>query len=759
MKQVVLQAFEHQDYPFEELVKRIPSARDVGHNPLFDVLFTMLHQDRSSLQLKDLLITPFEFDTGLTKFDLIFEANDYGEAIQFCIDYSTALFRHETIEGFSHYYRRILQAIIANIDVKLCDIDFLSEQEQQYLLVDVNENKEFWSGETTLHQLFETCAQQQPDNIALVYLDKSLCYGELNARANQLARALHARGVGLDTRVGLMCDPSLELLIGLLGILKAGGCYVPLALDAPQARLNYIVADSKIGVLVTKREFIEQIEFAGDVIDIEHDLDGIENTNLPALGTAKHLAYVIYTSGTTGKPKGVMIEHRQITSRLLNSFPLFACSVQDTWTLYHSYSFDLSIWEIFGALFYGGRLVIVSRECAQDTQAFLQLIANEYITMLCQTPAACYRLVRAASAATASQTSVRCLFIGGDALQPQHLASWHQQYPNTRLINIYGPTEISIVATYKEITTEDIKHNRCLIGRPLPGTTCYVLRDERFLLPPGMIGELFVGGYGVARGYLNLSELTAERFIPALHNYQERLYKTGDLVKRMPDGDLEFIGRSDGQVKIRGLRIELGEIEAWLLTHEDVQEVVVASFKDAEGIQELYAYVVGKKPLSAAILSAHLAKNVPLYMIPSHFIFLAEIPLTEHGKINRQALPKSNVIHSFERIYVAPRTHHEHLMVVIWQQVLEIPRIGVTDNFFEVGGHSLKAMRLAADVRDALGVYVPLRTIYEHPTIQQMLENINKPGHVEDDKQPVRLLNAPSSAAPALFCFPPMGGG
>nr|WP_268893041.1 non-ribosomal peptide synthetase [Paenibacillus lutrae] len=578
----------------------------------------------------------------------------------------------------------------------------------------------------TLHELFEEQATKRPDCIAVVCGDDSLTYGELSKRAKRTAFELRARGVGPDTIVGLMMERSVDMVIGILAILQAGGAYMPIDPEYPEDRIRYMLEDSGATLVVTDGANAGRIPLTtGSVITVgragESEEEQLpENSSGYLQGTqSHHLAYVLYTSGTTGRPKGVMIEHRNVVQLLFHEGFPFDFNENDTWTLFHSCSFDFSVWELFGALLYGGKLVVVDKETTRDPVAFASLLRREKVTVLNQTPTAFYQLLNV-EAGLAADLPVRVVIFGGEALTPARIRAWYDAYPQVKLVNMYGITETTVHVTYKELNAEDFQREASPIGRTLGPLQAYVLDAQRRLQPVGVTGELHIGGAGLARGYLNRPDLTAERFVPNPFVPGERLYKTGDLARMLPDRTLEYGGRADYQVKIRGHRIELGEIEARLLAIPGIREAAVLAWDGGSGQQELCAYLVASEAVTASSVRKNLSLTLPAFMLPSQVVMLDGLPLTVNGKLDRAKLPRPERGTSRGEGATPPRNEWEAQLAALWEELLDVEAIGMEDDFFELGGHSLKATQLAAQMRQRWGIEMPLQQIFATPTVADM---------------------------------------
>ncbi len=594
-----------------------------------------------------------------------------------------------------------------------------------------------------IHQLFEEQVALAPQAVAVVFENQQLTYGELNDRANQVAHYLQTLQVGAETLVGISVERSLEMIVGLLGILKAGGAYVPLDPTYPEERLAYILEDAQVAVLLTTADLAGSFAaYAGALVCLDQDWSKISaqpTSNLPSPVTPDNLAYIIYTSGSTGKPKGVLIPHSNV-GRLFEATEdwyhfdrLAEPNRQDVWTMFHSYAFDFSVWEIWGALIYGGKLVVVSFAVSRSPQEFWELLQREQVTVLNQTPSAFRQLLRVATGFNISdKLSLRLVIFGGEALDLQSLEPWFAKYGDVQpqLVNMYGITETTVHVTYRPIRSADLQENSgSVIGCPIPDLELYILDEERQPVGVGIAGEMYVGGAGVARGYWNRPELTAERFIqnPG-QGKSAKLYKTGDLARYLPNGDIEYLGRIDHQVKLRGFRIELGEIEAVINQHPLVEEAVVMVREDQPGDQRLVAYLVTNTgvALNIAELRESLKQQLPDYMVPAALMTVESIPLTTNGKADRSALPQPANLASDQANFVAAGNSIEETLTEIWAEILQLDQVGVADNFFDLGGNSLLGLRVIAQIQERFELQVSVVRLYQYSTIRSMGQYLAK---------------------------------
>ncbi|MGD2088778.1 MAG: amino acid adenylation domain-containing protein, partial [Candidatus Aminicenantes bacterium] len=764
VKEKTLEAFENQEYQFEDLVEKLSVNRDTGRNPLFDVMFLLNTVDAGSdgtavdedaAARGTVRGAPGDI-TGTAKFDLTLAGTEINQKLAFSFQYRTKLFKKETIERFAGYFKNIISAVTENIGIKLVEIEFIPAGEKRQLLYDFNKTRTRYPRDKTIQQLFEKQVKRNPERSSVTGMGHMLTYRELNEKSDQLAGLLREKAVKPDSIVGIMMEPSLEMITGILGILKAGGAYLPLDPDYPGERIRYMLADSRAHLLLTSRGLSGEGKGVGSLsLELppnDVNIIFIDDFNLdPLTGGIHHsssnthhpenLAYVIYTSGTTGTPKGSLIRHRNVVQLMFHDNYLFDFDSNDVWTMFHSYCFDFSVWEIYGALLYGGKLVLIPKMTARDPEQYLEILKKEKVTILNQTPAAFYNLARQElKSPPGKKLNLKYVIFGGEALTPVRLKHWQEKYPGTKLINMFGITETTVHVTYKEIGDSDIELNTSNIGRPIPTLSTYVMDKNLKLVPIEAAGELCVGGLGVCRGYLNRPELTEEKFTGNPYKPGERLYRSGDLGRLTKNGDIQYLGRIDQQVKIRGYRIELGEIESRLLLHPEVKEAVVMargrttgiSNADEEGDKYLCAYIVSGKEFSAAQLRDFLLEKLPGYMIPSYFIQLERFPLTGRGKIDRSALPAPGYISLRSHVeFSAPGNAVEEKLVEIWEQVLGRDKIGINDNFFELGGDSIKTIQVAARMNEA-GYKVEVKDIFREPTISGLSPFVKKIKRISD---------------------------
>ena len=738
VREMTLGAYAHQDLPFEHLVDIVQPERSMSHSPLFQVMFVLQSsQGPSSLPpaetaFSGLRFSPVELESASAKFDLTLSLHESDEGLCGTADYDVDLFDAGTIERLVGHYEQLLWAIVRQPAKRLSQLDILTERERHQLLVDWNDTARSWpsSPDTCLHDLFEAEARRRPQAPALVFMDRVLSYGDVNDKANRVARCLIAHGVRPDILVALCVDRSPEMVIGVLGILKAGGAYLPIDPTYPQDRIAYMLDDSAVEVVITQRHLAQRLplgERQRVLLDSEPHAHALADSFLDFAGddidrrsvglSPRHLAYAIYTSGSTGQPKGVLIEHRGWVNLAHSQGEFFAIDQDSQVLQFASLSFDAAASEIAIALTRGAALHLVPEYVTKSPDGLAEVISRSGITHATLPPALLPNLDRSQLA------SVTDLIVAGEAISREEADRWAE---GRHLYNAYGPTETTVCATAARV-----QPGRLHAGRPLPNVRCLILNRTGQLVPIGVPGELCVGGIQVARGYLGRLTLSAERFIADpfggdRSDGKDRLYRTGDLARWLPDGNIEILGRIDSQVKVRGFRIEPGEIEARLLCHAQVDACTVLVREDEPGDRRLVAYVV--QPANAASddseglqdsLREHLRKALPDYMVPSAFVVLRSLPLTVNGKVDRRALPAPDTTRSAATSAVAPRTQAEHTLVDVWQRVLRVNPVCVTDNFFSLGGDSILAIQVISQA-NARGLLLSPRQLFEHQTIRAL---------------------------------------
>ncbi|MEJ5061033.1 amino acid adenylation domain-containing protein [Pseudomonas sp. MYb330] len=728
VKQVALGAQAHQDLPFEQLVDALQPDRSLNHSPLFQVLYNHQQQLGDSVEraVADLQVERLHWQQHTAQFDLVLDTQEQGDGLDASLSYATDLYDEASMQRFAEQWLNLLRAVVVDPQQRVAELPLLQAQEYDGLIQHWNPTFEAQPPSPTLHQLFEAQAAQRPDAIALSCEGEHLSYAALNAQANRLAHKLREQGVGPEVRVGIATERAMPLVVGLLAILKAGGAYVPLDPQYPAERLSYMIEDSGIALLLTQQHLIDGLPARDDVqvLSLESlQLDTYGSENPPTLASADNLAYVIYTSGSTGRPKGALLSHGNVGRLLTATAAEFNFGADDVWTLFHSYAFDFSVWELFGSLCTGGRLVIVPYDISREPQAFHRLLCDEGVTVLSQTPTA-FRQLLPIACASPRNLALRQVIFGGEALEVASLRPWFERFGDQQptLVNMYGITETTVHVTYRAIRLADLDGKALSpIGLPIRDLRWYLLDSQLQPVPVGVAGELYIAGAGLSRGYHGRFGLTAERFVPSPFDAGQRLYRSGDLARQRVDGSIDYLGRIDQQVKIRGFRIELGEIEAALLAQPGVRQAVL-SVHAGDGGPQLCAYLVAEQTPFDPInwrdnLRAALKVDLPEYMVPSHWLLLDELPLTGNGKLDRKALPLPDA-QEWQRPFEAPEGDREQQLAAIWADVLGVAQIGRRDNFFELGGHSLLAAQASARVELELGIELPLRALFESTDLQ-----------------------------------------
>nr|QEO74169.1 condensation domain-containing protein [uncultured bacterium] len=723
VRDVALDAYAHQDVPFEKLVEELHPERSLSHTPLFQVMFALTQASSDDeLTLGDAELEGFALPTTTARLDLTLNMVEDGTGATAVLEYNSDLFERSTIERLAGHLVNLLRAVAADPDRPLSELDVMNATERDHVL-ELNDTTAHCPADRCIHELFEAQVSKRPEAIALLTDDDVLTYRELNAAANRLAHHLAAKGVGPDVPVGICLERGPDLVVGLLAISKAGGAYVPLDPDYPPDRLAFMLEDTAAPVVVTTSDLAGRIDSEGaELVLLDADrvvISENSETSPVSVSSTEDLAYVIYTSGSTGNPKGVGVTHANVV-RLLNATAAgFRFDESDVWTMFHSFAFDFSVWELWGALLSGGRVVVVPKLVARSPDAFVQLVRDRGVTVLNQTPSAFRQFVRA-EAETAGGLDLRVVVFGGEGLDPATLRPWVELHGVTRprLVNMYGITETTVHVTRHELTLRDIDSSASPIGRPIPDLRVYILDPYGNPVPLGVPGELYVGGAGLARGYVNRPALTAERFVPDPFSgvAGARLYRTGDRARCLTGGDVEFLGRVDDQVKIRGFRIEPGEIEARLVAHEAIDDAAVVARADDGDDKRLVAYVVGDHVPTTTELRAHVIETLPDHMVPAHFVVLDELPLTPNGKLDRAALPAPEGRPELEASFVAPRTPAEETLAGIWCEVLGLEQVGIHDNFFELGGDSILSIQIVARA-NAAGLGLTPRLLFQHQTV------------------------------------------
>jgi amino acid adenylation domain-containing protein len=696
-------AFAHQEVPFGKLVQELKPVQDPSRNPIAQVAFLYLDfPEATAMQFLGLTASHIDIDNGASRFDITLAMTETPEGFTVSIEYIRDIFEHERMERMAQHLQVLLAGIVANPDAHLSDLPILTLEERQQL-VDWNDTAQQFSSTLVVHQLFEQQAALRPSAPALLFEDQTLTFSEINSRANQLARHLLSGGLEPEARVGVMLPRSPDALVALLAIFKAGGCYLPLDPEYPAERRAFMLEDAGASLVITE-EFL-------------HSLSEQSSENLNRAVRPEQLAYIIYTSGSTGRPKGVAVEHRQLLHTMQSAQEVLGLTETDCLPSIASFSFDISLLELLCAPLAGGRCLLVDTHGALEASVTARVLREA--TVLHAVPGLMRRFVSVAREQPAEK--LRQLLVGGEAVPPELVAEMQEVFGSADVRVLYGPTEATIICASYEVNGT-ISHQ--MIGRPLPNTELRILDGKGKLVPIGVDGEICIGGAGLARGYWQNADLTAEKFVSASDG--ARIYRTGDRGRYLNDGNVEFTGRIDEQVKVRGFRIELGEIESVLAEHESVTEAVVIALEDKGSEKRLVAYVVSALR-NVSELRSHLKSRLPDYMIPSAFVYLDALPLTSHGKIDRRALPAPDAERpALAEAFVAPRTPAEKSLAAIWTKLLGVNRIGINDNYFELGGDSLLATQLASQVRSVFEIELPLVELFRHPTLAEMATSIEE---------------------------------
>ncbi|MGA9773581.1 MAG: amino acid adenylation domain-containing protein [Blastocatellia bacterium] len=717
VREAALTAYVHQDLPFEKLVEELQPERSLSQSPLFQVMFALQNAPRDVLELPGLKLSLFETEGRTAKFDLTVSLVEIADQISCSFEYNTDLFDDETMVRMLSHFETLLQSVTADPDQRIERLPMITPQERERILTEWNEtNRQFESGKC-IHELFEAQAERTPDMIAVICGHKELTYSEINNRANQLARYLRGLGVGPEAQVGICMERSVEMIVALLASLKAGGAYVPIDPKYPKPHIAFMIDDARAQVVLTQQHLCVTLpENEAKIVCVDSERGVVEKEsklNLSTQAVEENLAYVIYTSGSTGRPKGVAIEHRSTVTFLQWARETFSAEELSGVLASTSICFDLSVFELFAPLSWGGTVIL-----AENALQLAALPASKDVTLINTVPSAMAELVRKGEI----PSSVRAVNLAGEALQAGLVQQVHEQQSRCRVLNLYGPSEDT---TYSTFTVLERGASRAPdIGKPVANTRAFILNNELEPVPVGVAGELHLGGAGLARGYLDRAELTAEKFMPDSFSRTPgaRLYKTGDLARYDIDGRIDFLGRIDEQVKVRGYRVEAGEIESVLKKHEAVREAVVVARRDAENNNLLVAYIVAnREDLTVSQLRAFLKERVPDYLIPSSFAMIESLPRTPNGKVNRRALPEPDQLRpKVDNVYIAPRTELEQIIAGVWREVLSVDKVGVHDNFFDLGGHSLLTVRVQSRLKDLLGREMSILQMFMYPTVSSL---------------------------------------
>ncbi|WP_075344662.1 non-ribosomal peptide synthetase [Tenacibaculum agarivorans] len=724
IKQTTLQAYDHQLVPFEKIVDKVVKTRNTSTSPLFQVMFVLQNTpSNSKIEIEDVEISVLEAERTTAKFDLTMHVSEEDLGISLGLEYCTALFNKDTIDRMLTHYKELLRSIANNIDHSIGELSMLTSVEKTQLTVDFNNTTLAYPTKKTIVTVFEEQAEKTPHAVAVTFEKTSLTYQELNKRSNQVAHYLRDHRVEPDMLVGICMDRSLELLVGILGVLKSGGAYVPIDPDYPADRIDFMLEDANINLVLSTTANSEVLSDKKEIIPVALDSDwdtlfaSYSEDSLAQVISPNNLAYVMYTSGSTGTPKGVQVEHKNVVS-LATSCDYVSLDSNTVWLSTGSVSFDAVTIEYWGTLLNGGELILTNRDVLLNTSNLKSLILEKRVNTLWMTASWFHQVVEEDVSMFAS---LQYLLVGGDVVLFNHTNRLKELYPDVTIINGYGPTENT---TFSTTYTINITEDALPIGAPIKNSCAYITDSSMNLVPVGVIGELLVGGSGVARGYLNNRELTNEKFINSPFVAGDRLYKTGDLARWMPDGNIEFIGRKDHQIKISGYRIELGEIENTLSNVPSITQSCVLVKDGINGNKRLVGYVVTEGAFDKEAIQAKLKESLPDYMIPNLWVELTTLPLTSNGKLDRKSLPDPDISDLSTAEYVAPRNEKEQQIVTIWQELLGIEKIGVYDDFFELGGHSLLVVQLISKLQ-AVGFHVTVKDIFSNSTIAAISKKIS----------------------------------
>ncbi|MGY5311393.1 non-ribosomal peptide synthetase [Nocardia gipuzkoensis] len=773
VREKALAAYTHQDAPFERLVELLNPARSTAHHPLFQVSLAFQNAGSTSTTLPGLEITDYPtVGTRTARLDLLFSITDDPDSslgYPAVVEYSTDLFDPSTIETITARYQRLLSTLTDRPDIPLARSTTLTPTEQHQLLRHWNDTTTETPG-ITIADMVEHHVRTTPHATAVIHGNQHLTYHQLDTHANHLVHHLLAHGAAPEKIIAVALPRTPQLLVTLLAITKTGAAYLPLDPTYPTERTRYILNDAAPDLVLTDRALASTLSETTVPCLLIEDLTGaVDSEVLDTVRTTtrlhpRNLAYVIYTSGSTGAPKGVAVPHSNVVNLLTAAAQSYGFGADDVWLWCHSVAFDFSVWEIWAALAHGGKVVIPSWEAVRSPDQLWELLIEHRVTVLNQTPSAFDALLEVGARHDRQPMAWRLLIFGGEALDPTRLLSWHtaDRSNDLTLVNMYGITENTVHTTELRLKAHHLRSSASAVGTPLGNVRIYVLGDDLLPVPVGVAGELYVAGAQLARGYLHRAGATAARFVadPFDHEGNGRLYRTGDVVRWTPEGELEYLGRSDEQIKIRGYRIEPGEIEATLSAHTAVrQAVVLALASAATGEKRLVGYVVLHEPgaTDATALRRHLADRIPEYMVPAAIVVLDHIPLTTNGKTDRTALPDPELASTVE--YRPPRTAEERTLTSLYAEILGIDTVGIDDNFFDLGGHSLLATRLASRIRERLGVDIPIRVIFDHPTPAQLVDSWEEPATrttPEQSLEPLEMIQ--DGAGYPLFCIHPGGG-
>jgi amino acid adenylation domain-containing protein len=754
-KTVCLQAFANQDAPFEKIVEAIQPERTLSKQSLFQVLLVMHNAASPDLIMPDLEVESLRVHNNTAKFDLLFHIREEPQGLRLGMEYSTELFKEDTIERLLEHFENLLVSGLADKKKCISKLSIIGSAERKKLLKDFNKTKKGFEFQGLISERFEQQVDKMPDAVAVIFNDEFLTYKDLEEKSNRLANHLKTFGVMPESRIGICLKRSADMICAVLAVLKCGSAYVPLDSTYPNDRLTYILQDSKVHLLITQEALLPNLpDKLPELIILEKvnkKIEKFSDARIKSPGSLDNLAYITYTSGSTGKPKGIGM----VQSSLLNLLDWMITNTklppQATTLQFASLSFDVSFQDIFSTLLSGGTLHIITEEERQDIHRLAKIITAEKVNRIFIPAVALQQLAEGFNTSVESENVLKKVIAGSEQLHiTPKIVEMFSKLPEAHLHNEYGPSEAHVVTELELKGTPITWEKRPNVGKPISNTSIYILDNHLEPTPTCVPGELYISGFGLARGYLTLPGLTAEKFIPDPFSDKlgARMYRTGDMARFLADGNIEFLGRADFQIKIRGFRIEPGEIEVILSEHKNISEAVVTAFTASDFDKRLIAYLVGKgkKQPTPQDLRRFLKEKLPEYMIPSAFVFLEKIPLHTNGKVDRNNLPIPDFSTSISnKDFVAPSSQTEILVSEIWQNIIGLEKIGMNDNFFEIGGHSLLAMRLISQVADSFQIDFPLRLIFEFPTLSQFCSQLKvyetEPGVFETTAELINQLN------------------
>lgn len=722
VKDNTIKAIDYEEYPFELLVNEVDVYRNTGRNPIFDIMFSLDNDECFFKDTGDLTFRKFPFESSMTQFDMFIHVLEINEDMHFKWKYRKDIFKKDTVQRLAEHFIYLLDEITEKMDIPLQDIQMMSEAEMKTILYEFNNTTDEYSYQMTVHEIFEQKVKENPSENAIVYKEMTLTYSELDARANQLARTLRKKGVQRNSVVGLIAEPSLEMVIGVLGVLKAGGAFLPIDPTLPISRIKYFLRDSDCQLVLVRNNMKERFTFEQEVIRLGDEINCKEDgCHLESINQPEDLAYVIYTSGTTGNPKGVMVEHKNIVNQLIGLIRKLKFNQEMNHLLLAKITFDVSVQQILLPILSGGRLYIPEKELIVEPRNMWNFIERNKINVLGAVPTHLKVLIDN----IVTSQSLKYVLVAGEVFTNSLYNQLKSTVNAEMIINLYGPTETTIFSTYY-ICHKNEESSSIPIGKPLSNYRAYILNQDYYPVPIGVTGELYIAGAGVVRGYINKSDLTDEKFISDPFIPGEKMYKTGDLTRWLPNGDIEYIGRIDHQVKVKGVRVEPDEIKNHILNHKSIENAIVVAKQNQSNESYLCAYLIANQEVTSTELRNYLGNKLPEYMIPSHFVQLESMPLTNNDKVDVRALQErddENYI-SLGTTYIAPGTNLEKMIAEIWKQVLGVNQVGIYDHFFELGGNSLNIIQVNERLKNDLNIDITVMMLFRYPTIYSLSQQL-----------------------------------